>query len=253
LYNPVILGVLNVSPESGPSDSLAITEQEIIYRAKFLVENGACYIDVGARSTSNRNNKISDKEEIERLVPAIAILKKYGYKISIDTWSIETARKCVKLGVDMINFTGGYYSTDFFKDIKNNNIWLIMTYMPYGNPYVMDSFEILPFSVNTILNYFVDKIKETKDHGIKKVIIDPNTGIFHKNLDKMKKTKVREEIINSSNLFKTLGYPIMMFVPMEKEMDLKRRISSLIIENKYEYIRTHDPHLITELLHISQE
>ena len=248
-----MLGVLNVSPESGPSDSLAIIEKDIIYRVKFLLENGASYIDVGARSTSKRDSKLSDKEEYERLLPTIELLKKNGYKISVDTWSIENALKCMELGVDMINFTGGDYNEEFFEGIKNNNVWLIMTYMPYGNPYVMDTMDMIPFSINHILAYFTCKINEAKRHDVNKIIIDPNTGIFHKDLNKIKKIEIQHEIINNIGRFKILDYPIMVFVPRGKDLDSKKRISAMVLKNKYEYIRTHDPHVITELLDIFQE
>jgi len=188
---PIILGVLNVSPESSHKDSVAISNKSILKRALFLKRNDATYIDIGARSTSNRSKKIDEKTEFKRLLPAIKLLREKGYRISVDTWSIYTAIRCLENRVDMINFTSSVYSAKLFESLKKHKAWLIMTYMPYKNVYEMEKSKPKNYNIKKILDYFKIRIKIAKNFKFKKIIIDPNVGIFHAKLEQIEKIKIK--------------------------------------------------------------
>ena len=247
MQNPIILGVLNISPESRIKKSVALTKKSILSRARFLAGNGAEFIDIGARSATNRKIEIDEKIEIERLIPAIKILKEKGYKVSIDTWSEKTAIKCLELGADMINFTSGFHTDRLLKEIKKHDAWIVLTYMPYKNPYRIDSSKLQYYNLNKIKNYFKTKIKKTEKYGIKKIILDPNVGILHKTLGTYRKIRLQTEILSNLSEFRKLG-KVLISVPRKKSPDDTAIMASLGIINGADFLRTHDPEIIKELL-----
>jgi dihydropteroate synthase len=249
LKQPIILGVLNVSPESSNKDSVSLNRKSILRRAMFLKKHGADYIDIGARSTSNKKKKISEKVEFKRLIPAIKILKEKGYKVSVDTWSTSTAIRCLENKVDMINFTSGTFNKKLFESLRKYDAWLIMTYMPYKDVYNMERYKLVDYKIKKILDYFEFRIKMAKQYKFKKIIIDPNVGIFHQNMGKIEKMNLKVYVLNNLTKLRKFGFPLLVSLSYRKHHGLVIIMMALtILQNKVEFIRTHDPDVITKLL-----
>lgn len=247
MQKPVILGVVNVSPESRQDHSIATDKDSILKRAAFLKKNNAKYIDIGARASTNRKIKIDDKTEQKRLIPAIKALKERGYRISVDTWSEDTAIKCLGQGVEMINFTSSQYTPKLLKALSKYNAWVVIVYMPYINPYNIDTSKARTYNFKKMLNYFKSKIRMAKRYGVKKIILDPNVGIIHPSLGNYRKIRLQIEVLSNLKKFRKLG-PVMISVPRKKSLDDTAIMASLAIINNIDFIRTHDPEIIREIL-----
>jgi 2-amino-4-hydroxy-6-hydroxymethyldihydropteridine diphosphokinase/dihydropteroate synthase len=239
---PIILGVLNVSPESTWKDSIALNKKDILKRAKILKKGGADYIDVGAISSSTKSKKIDEDTELKRIIPAIKLLKDHGYRISVDTWNSNTAIKCLEQGVDMINYTSSTYPKKFLENIEKFDAWIIITYMPYKNPYERKKSNPDKFNLQKIMIYFKSKIELAKRYNIKKIILDPNLGILHPKIQKNPYLKICRQmsIINSIPKLKSFKIPIMMLAPRFNGVTNTLMVSSILNKNP-EFMRTHDP------------
>jgi len=252
---PIILGVLNVSPESTNKDSIGINRKSILKRVKFL-KKYASIIDIGARSTSGKTKKIDEKTEQSRLLPTIKLLKEKKYIISVDTWSINTAIKCLDYGVQLINFTSSKYNRMLFESIKKHDSNLIITYMPYKNAYIMRRSKYIPFNLRVMINFFKLRINLAKKYGVNKIILDPNLGIIPqiiKNND-YKRINLQVDIINILGVLKKLKCSIMVNLAYRKyHGPIIIMMASLLIKNKVDYIRTHDPDIVNRLLTIKND
>lgn len=101
---PVIMGVINMSPESFYSSSICRSVEEAVEKAKSFVECGADIVDVGGMSTAPyKNTWISEEEEIRRTVPVIKELCKLGFEVSVDTTRAVVAEKAVEAGAEIVN------------------------------------------------------------------------------------------------------------------------------------------------------
>ncbi|WP_459213496.1 dihydropteroate synthase [Paenilisteria weihenstephanensis] len=101
----MVMGILNVTPDSFSDGGKYITEQEIKDQAVQMVEDGAAIIDIGGESTRPGYREIPADEEITRVVPAIQAVREVlpDVWISIDTWKSEVALAAIEAGADMIN------------------------------------------------------------------------------------------------------------------------------------------------------
>ena len=104
----LIMGILNITPDSFSDGGSYQNLEEIVARAKQMVEDGADIIDVGGESTRPGSVIVDVEEELARVIPVIKkLVKEVNVPISIDTYKAEVARKAVEAGAMIINDIGG--------------------------------------------------------------------------------------------------------------------------------------------------
>ncbi|MBR1871544.1 MAG: dihydropteroate synthase [Kiritimatiellae bacterium] len=104
LAKPLVMGIVNVTPDSFSDGGRFLTPDAAAAHAKELVEQGAHIIDFGAESTRPGHLAVSPQEEMARLLPALEAFGKHdGVAVSVDTRNIETAREALRCGADILN------------------------------------------------------------------------------------------------------------------------------------------------------
>lgn len=107
-YPAHIMGIINLSPESFYESSV-VSQDSVLEIALKMVEDGATFLDLGARSTWRFSEQISKKEELERILPALKALKgNVDAVISVDTMFPEIAEEALKRGAEIINDVSGF-------------------------------------------------------------------------------------------------------------------------------------------------
>ena len=109
LHTPLVMGILNVTPDSFYAGSRTMSEQQIIERTRQILQEGGSIIDVGACSTRPGSEPVSQEEEMERLRFALGLIRKEASDavVSVDTFRPDVARMVVEeYGADIINDVG---------------------------------------------------------------------------------------------------------------------------------------------------
>ena len=182
---PLVMGVLNVTPDSFHSDSRAMDEGAIAARAAKLVAEGVDIIDVGAFSTRPGASEVSEDEEIARLSKALPLVKAIAQKalVSVDTFRARVARKCVEdFGVDIINdVSGGNLDESMFETVAELQVPYVLGHM---RGTVSDMMEFTDYEnvVRDVLSELGDRLQQLALLGVNDVIIDPEFG-FSKTLE----------------------------------------------------------------------
>src|SRR5689334_1390910 len=100
----LLMGVLNVTPDSFSDGGKYSDPDRAFARALEIEDEGADLIDIGAESTRPGSSRISEAEELRRLIPVLKRLRnKLTVPISVDTYKAAVAEKALELGVDIIN------------------------------------------------------------------------------------------------------------------------------------------------------
>lgn len=246
--NPSIwLGVINLSPESMVSDSIASTPEEVLERANWLRRHGCGIIDLGARSITPTAPQIDDAEEQRRLLPSLALLRQSGYQVSVDTWSSATVLAALKAGVDCINFTGSDISTAALAATAEAGVPLILTYMPYGDAYRMRDTKPMPYRIGAIVAHLTPRVAEARAAGVREVVIDPNLGIIHPETDDHEKTQLQNRVLWNLDRLRELGCPILLYAARKPERLARILFASNVLQAGPEYIRTHHPDILEKL------
>jgi dihydropteroate synthase len=167
-----IMGVLNLSQESFYKSSV-VNIDSILNKAHSMVDSGAAILDIGARSTwMLAKPVISREEEMQRLAPALDILKdNVDVLISVDTMFANIAEKALELGADMINDVSGFKVDERMLDVL----------VEHGCPAVAMATDKVPgdpIGMNDIMDSLAGIIRQAHDKGMdtSKLILDPAIG-----------------------------------------------------------------------------
>jgi dihydropteroate synthase len=201
-----IMGILNVTPDSFSDGGLYFDKKKAVEQALKMEEEGADIIDVGGESTRPGAEKISEKEEIKRVVPVIeAITKKIKIPVSIDTYKSEVAKAALSAGASLVNDISGLrFDRKMPSVIAGNKVPVCIMHIK-GTPRAMQANPAYAALIPEIVDYLHEGIEIARSAGIAddKIIIDPGIG-FGKTLEH------NLEIIRRLNEFSGFEKPILL-------------------------------------------
>ncbi len=204
--HPVVMGILNVTPDSFYDGGHYETETAIIGRIHQIVEEGAGIIDIGAYSTRPGAAMVDKKEELARLAPAVELVRKYypSVPVSIDTFRSEVAREIYHcLGEVIVNdISGGTMDTEMFGFIAETRLPYVMMHIQ-GTPQTMQKNPVYRDVTKEVYRFFEERTDLLRAAGMENIILDPGFG-FGKTLDH------NYELMNHLDLFQELGYPLLV-------------------------------------------
>ena len=139
LSNPLVMGILNITPDSFFEGSRLMDEESLLSRAGKMLSDGALILDVGGQSTRPGSEALSVEEEMSRVIPAIRSLHKHFPEavISIDTFQAPVAEVAVEAGASIVNdISAGNLDPKMIPLVAKLNVPYIMMHMR-GNPQTM--------------------------------------------------------------------------------------------------------------------
>jgi len=171
---PVVMGVLNVTPDSFSDGGLYCEPQAALDRFEQMREEGAQIIDVGAESTRPGSDPVSEKDELDRLLPIIEALPKDGCMISVDTNKPAVQKIMLQAGVHMINdvFGGNTELIDLASSYQAA-LTLMHTPAPPKNMQAATNYQNV---VTEVRDWLLARVQETMDKNIPAVWVDPGIG-----------------------------------------------------------------------------
>jgi len=204
LSSPKVMGILNITPDSFFDGGKYKNESEILGQVEKMLFEGATFIDVGAYSSRPGAKHISEKQELQRIVPVIELLIKNFPEIiiSVDTFRSAIARETINAGAAIINdISGGKMDDNMFKTVANLRVPYILMHM-LGTPQNMQLNPVYKDVIQEIISFFAEQIFKLHQLEINDIIIDVGFG-FGKTISH------NYEILKNLSLFKSLNAPIL--------------------------------------------
>lgn len=254
---PLIMGILNVTPDSFSDGGRYETIDEIVKKAHQMVAQGADIIDIGGESTRPSSNVVSMEDELSRVIPVIERLsKELDVPISIDTYKAEVARRAVLAGAQIINdIGGGKFDPDMPKVMAESGAYVILMHnrMPdltKTNCITAITGELTNYSdiVEEVMSELQECVNLVKAAGVEddKIILDPGIG-FAKTVDG------NIELMRRIGELHALGYPLLLGVSKKGSigyllggLDVNNRLEGTMaatcfaVSQKVKIIRVHD-------------
>ena len=245
---PVVMGIMNVTPDSFFDGGKYQGLTSVLEHCRKMVSEGADILDLGAFSTRPGSERISDKEEIERIIPALKAIRKEfpNIPISIDTFRQSVAAQCIAEGADIINdISGGLFDEEMIPYIGKNHIPYILMHIT-GTLEGMHHEEIISEDVHEKVRQFLEnQVNKLLEYGKQQIILDPGIG-FNKtiecnfallrDLDKYRVNglPILIGISRKSLIYKTLG-----FTPQEA-LNGTTVLNTIALMNGADILRVHD-------------
>ncbi|TWI80446.1 dihydropteroate synthase [Lacibacter cauensis] len=175
---PLVMGILNATPDSFYSGSRVQQTDEVLQKAAAMIADGAAILDIGGQSTRPGSVRISAEEETTRVVPAIKAIKEQfpAVFISIDTYYAAVAKEAVMAGADIVNdISAGELDATMLATVAGLRVPFIAMHMQ-GNPDTMQQNPHYENIAKEVVDYFIAKTAQCKGAGIVDVILDPGFG-----------------------------------------------------------------------------
>ncbi len=179
LSQPVVMGILNITPDSFFDGGKYTTEREILSRCEEIVTQGGKIIDLGAYSSRPGAIDVTEEEEWKRVENALKIIRKSFPHIflSLDTFRSSIAKQAVEnYNVDIINdIYGGQADDKMFETMGELKVPYILMHMQ-GTPQTMQLNPHYTDVVAEISLFFADKVNRLHSFGVNDIILDPGFG-----------------------------------------------------------------------------
>ncbi len=177
---PVIVGIINVTPDSFSDGGRFFEPEDAIRQGIALAEDGADILDIGGESTRPGSDPVSEAEELRRVIPVIEGIRETGVSapISIDTRRIEVARKAVEAGATIVNDVSAFRdSTELASFCAENKLGVVLMHM-LGTPRNMQVDPHYDDVIEEIGAFFEERMEFATSEGIpaERIVLDPGIG-----------------------------------------------------------------------------
>jgi dihydropteroate synthase len=253
--NPMIMGILNVTPDSFFDGGKYTQESQWLEHAGKMLEEGADIIDVGACSTRPGAEHISEAEESARMLKVVSSLRKHYPEslISVDTFRAAIAEKAVDCGADIINdISGGTLDDRMFETAARLDVPYILMHIQ-GTPQNMQEQPVYTDVVKEVYEFLEARLKQLNGLGLKKVILDPGFGFG-------KTTEHNLELFRNLEKFSELNAPLLVGISrksiVNKVLNIKSKdalngttvLNTIALQKGAKIIRVHDVKEAKEVL-----
>lgn len=244
---PVVMGILNITPDSFYAGSRIRSVDELVERAGQMQRDGAAIIDVGGYSTRPGASEVDPEEEADRVESAIEPLNKYFPEliISIDTFRSSVASRAVQKGAHIINdVSGGILDEKMFDMAAALKVPYILMHMR-GTPQTMSKLTEYNQLIPDILKDLKEKVELLRQKGVADIIIDPGFG-FAKTIAQ------NFELMKNLASFHLLDYPLLvgisrkatiyktLNISAEEALNGTTVLNTLALQQGASIIRVHD-------------
>lgn len=262
LTEPVVMGIMNVTPDSFWSGSRTQGADAIRSRTQQIVAEGGRIIDLGACSTRPGAELVDGAEELRRLLPALKIIREEApdMPISVDTYRADVARACVEeYGVEIINdISGGQADPDMYTTVGQLGVAYVLMHLEGNVEGMHQVVEYQPSVEARLVDYFSERIALLRACGVKDIILDPGYG-FSKSLEDHYRLLTHQR--ESFELFDEpvlLGFSRKRMVQRVLDCDAAHADNGTNVLHTYallerigQIIRTHDVRLAVEAIKIT--
>ena len=244
---PVLMGILNVTPDSFSDGGHFSNINHALKHAQQMLEQGAEIIDIGGESTRPGAPEVSEADELSRVLPVIEALKKeFNCPVSLDTSKAGVMHQGIELGVDLINDVCALSQPNTMEVLANYDVPVCLMHMQ-GSPRTMQNNPVYADVVTDVKHFFEQKIIQCQQAGIdkKRIILDPGFG-FGKSLAH------NYQILNQLDHFNDLGLPILagisrksmlgnlLDLPVEQRLNSSVVAATLALTKGANILRVHD-------------
>jgi len=245
---PLIMGILNVTPDSFSDGGVFFDTQKAIDHALFMAESGADIIDIGGESSRPGAKPVSVDEELDRVLPVLSeIRSQIEIPISIDTTRAEVARQALEAGASIVNDISALRNDEAMGLVAaEHKAYLVLMHMR-GTPKDMQDDTNYVDLIGEVSAFLKDSAERAEKLGMPadKIIIDPGIG-FGKSVDG------NFTILKNLHRFLELGYHLMVgasrksFIGKTLNLDIPERLEGSIaaacyaVMNGADIVRVHD-------------
>ena len=234
-----LYGVVNASPDSLNTDSIATTPDAAVARATRLLAEGADGIDLGGQGSTDNATVVPWESEWERLAGIVTALAGLNVPLSIDSWRPGVARLALEHGATVINAADGMQSDAMWHVAAEFGVPIVVPFLSGPDPRRMSHVEGDP--VAAIVEFFEARLADADRFGLRgNCVLDPGTGFAPSNWPWEQRYVYQKQVYSNLDALRVFGLPLYIALPW-KETDQHDELLDLVVRQQPEFGRCHYP------------
>jgi dihydropteroate synthase len=260
LTTPVVMGILNVTPDSFYEKSRVVDIKDAVSKTASMIDEGAQIVDIGGMSSRPGSEFITLEEELLRVIPVVKAVRKAfpDIFISVDTFRMEVAKQAEEEGTDIVNdISAGSLDPGLPEFVAEKKLPYIFMHM-LGKPKTMQEKPVYDDVVSDILKFMINKIRYFRSIGIEQIIADPGFG-FGKNIED------NFRILNNLEVFRIAEVPLLtgisrksmlyrfLEITPEESLNATTAMHVIALQKSAKILRVHDVKEAVEVVRLMKK
>jgi len=242
------MGVINLSRDSSYRESIALSLEQAVRRAKKMVLDGARVIDIGAESTGVGTERVDAGGQTSLLLPLVRALSAEGILCSVDTYLPEVAEAGLIAGAGIVNLTGRITDRAFYRMVARHEAGVILCYTPGPHGRSETDPPSREELVGEQLAYLGEMAALAASEGVERIWVDPGMGVgyYHALPDGPRRIRHQVEATLTAFRFRELGWPVCVTLASpvamfgEEVRSAETLFATLAMLSKVNLIRSHE-------------
>lgn len=210
---PVLMGTVNLSRDSTYRESVAVSTEAAVRKARVQAAQGAAVVDLGAESSVASAALVAADEQIDRLVPVIRELAEDGVPVSVESYHPEVVAAALDAGAAMVNLTGAEHDAAAFEAVARAGATLLICYSSTANVReVQRAADEDPFP--GLLAHLERRVDAARAAGVERIVVDPGIGFYYGNLvEPARRIHYQSAVLLQTFRLRSLGLPVCHALP----------------------------------------
>lgn len=234
-----LYGVINASPDSLNTDSIATDANQAVDRANTLLAEGANGIDLGGQGSTDQATIAGVETEWQRLESLIPALAGLGVPLSVDTWSAEVARRAITSGATVLNAADGMQSEEMWQLVAETGVDVVVPFLSGPNPKQMTKVRTDP--VAAMLEFFTERLAIADRYGCRsRCLLDPGTGFAPADWPWEERYEYQKIVYSRLDELRVFDLPLYVALPWKRTAQ-HDELLEIVLARRPEYGRVHYP------------
>ena len=211
---PVVMGTVNLSRDSTYRESVAVSVDAAVRKARVMVAEGADLVDVGAESSTASAARVSADRQISSLVPVVERLAADGVLVSVETYEPAVVSAALAAGARVLNMTGIEHQLQMLELAAKHEATVVLCYSDGDNVRDVTDLDLDVDPIPGLLEHFGARIDLARSYGVDRVVIDPGLGFYYGNLtEPSKRARHQAQVLLNGFRLRRLGVPVCNALP----------------------------------------
>src|SRR5262245_22436296 len=210
---PVLMGTVNLSRDSTYRESIAVSTEAAVRKARTQVAQGALLVDLGAESSTARAARVDGPQQRAALLPVVETIADECV-VSVETYRPEVVDACLAAGARILNLTGRDGEDEMLASAASYGAMVILCFCEPGDIRVSAKAPTEGDPVPYLLDHFGPRIEHARSLGVEQIVIDPGLGFYYGNLvDPMVRARHQATVLAQCFRLRRLGVPVCNALP----------------------------------------
>ena len=211
--DPVLMGTVNLSRDSTYRESIAVSTEAALRKARTQVAQGAKFVDLGAESSTARAARVDGAQQQATLLPVVEALADECV-VSVETYRPEVVDACLGAGARVLNLTGRDGEEEMLASAASYGAAVILCFCEPGDVRAAATAPTDADALPYLLDHFGPRIEHARSRGVEQVVIDPGLGFYYGNLvEPQVRVRHQASVLAQCFRLRSLGVPVCNALP----------------------------------------